>query len=429
MDRCGPARSALGAPGFAGVCSLPVRILHVSWEYPPIVYGGLGRHVHALAEAQAALGHDVTVLTDHAPDVPSSEYINGVHILRAEPAPADLPFDTDHLLAWVLDLDHRMTRRGLESLRVDTPDVIHAHDWLVAHTAMDLRALDDTPVIATMHATEAGRHQGWLPTDLSHSIHRIEAWLVGSANGVITCSTHMEAEVSRQFDTPPDSIAVIPNGIDTSRWSRTGRSRSTRSDDDGPLLVFCGRLEWEKGVHTLINAVPRLRRRIPGVRVVIAGDGSQRESLVDLARRRRVASSVEFTGWLPEAQLHELMSSADAVVVPSIYEPFGLVALEAAAVSTPLVVARTGGLAEFADEDRTAVTFTPGDVADLADAVQSLLTDPAMTSTRVRRARRRLRDRHAWPALAATTVEFYRQASARRAPRPDITFSVTAPRA
>lgn len=394
-----------------------MRICHVSWEYPPVVYGGLGRHVHALAEAQAALGHDVTVITDHAQDAPRSQVINGVRVLRADPAPPDLPFDTEHLLSWVLNLDHRLARSGLQAWRDIRPDVVHAHDWLVAHTALDLHALDGTPVIATMHATEAGRHQGWLPTDLSRSIHRIESWLVGSASGVITCSTHMEAEVARLFDVSMDSIAVIPNGIDTRRWSRSRRAPDSPATPRGPLLVFCGRLEWEKGVHTLIDAIPRLRRRMPGVHIVVAGDGSRLDSLQQQARDRRVASRVEFTGWLPESDLHRLLCSADAVVVPSIYEPFGLVALEAAALSAPLAVARTGGLAEFAGHDQTAVTFAPGDAAGLADAVQSILSDPTGTSSRVRRARRRLRERHAWPALAAATVEFYQWASSRRTRR------------
>ena len=399
------------------VCSLPVRVCHLSWEYPPVVYGGLGRHVHALAEAQAALGHEVTVVTDHAEGAPRSQMINGVRVLRADPAPPDLPFDTEHLLAWVLNLDHRLTRLGLQAWRDIRPDVLHAHDWLVAHTAMDLQALDTTPVIATMHATEAGRHQGWLPTELSRSIHRIESWLVGSASGVITCSTHMETEVSRLFDIPTDAVTVIPNGIDTRRWSRPGGAAPHRSGTNRPLLVFCGRLEWEKGVHTLIDAVPRLRRKSPGVHVVVAGDGSRLDSLRQQARDRRVASRVEFTGWLPEPDLHHLMSSADAVVVPSIYEPFGLVALEAAALGAPLAVARTGGLAEFAGQDRNAVTFAPGDVAQLAEAVHSILADLASASARIRRARRRLREQHAWPGLAAATIEFYRQASSRRTPR------------
>lgn len=393
-----------------------MRICHLSWEYPPVVYGGLGRHVHALAEAQAALGHDVTVITDHAPHLPAEQTVAGVRILRAAAAPPDLPFDTEHLLAWVLGLNHRLVTLGNATLPRLHPDVLHAHDWLVAHAARGLAAIEDTPIIATIHATEAGRHQGWLPTDLSRSIHRIESWLVESARHVITCSEHMESEVAQLFGAPTDAMSVIPNGIDTARWSTTPRRRSRggSGSQDGPILVYCGRLEWEKGVHTLLDAVARLRRGFPGLRLVIAGDGTQREALIEQSRRRRIATRVTFTGWLSQERLHEVMTSADAVVVPSIYEPFGLVALEAAALNTPLVVARTGGLTEFAADDSTAITFSPGAVDELVSAVHSVLDDPRSATIRARRARRRLRDHHAWPVLADATVSVYKQAVRQR---------------
>lgn len=397
-----------------------MRIAHLSWEYPPTVYGGLGRHVHALAEAQAALGHHVTVITQAAPDAPVEETVAGVHILRAPEAPPDLPFDTEHLLPWTLALNHRLTSAATAAWDRLRPDVIHAHDWLVAQAADNLSRIDGTPIIATMHATEAGRHQGWLPTPLSRSIHSIESWLANLAHGVITCSAHMESEVIRLFDVPADSITVIPNGVDTHRWSRrrsVGRTEKwTRGP--GPLLVYCGRLEWEKGVHTLVEAVPRLRRRYPDIQVVIAGNGSQLDSLQDLVKSRRITRRVHFTGWLPEPDLHSLLGAADALVLPSLYEPFGLVALEGAALGAPLAVARTGGLAEFAGADATAISFTPGDVADLARAVRCILDDESAAQRRTRAARRRLRERHSWPALASSTVDFYVHATqSRRTPR------------
>lgn len=391
-----------------------------------MVYGGLGRHVHALAEAQAALGHDVTVITDHVPDQPAEETRTGVRILRATPAPPDLPFDTEHLLAWVLGLNHRLASTGLAALQRLRPDVLHAHDWLVAHAVRDLAAINHTPIVATIHATEAGRHQGWLPTELSRSIHRIESWLVDTAQQVITCSEHMESEVSRLFGVSTDSMTVVPNGINTQRWSSP--AGSTLSREVGPTLVYCGRLEWEKGVHTLLDAVARLRWEYPELRLVVAGEGSQREALVDQARRRRIATKVTFTGWLTEELLHEVMATADAVIVPSIYEPFGLVALEAAALNAPLVVARTGGLAEFAADDSTAVTFSPGVVADLVGAVRRILDDPQGAATRARRARQRLREHHAWPVLAEATVSVYQQAARTQAAHRDRSTRSTATR-
>lgn len=410
-----------------------MRVLHLSWEYPPLVYGGLGRHVHALAEAQAALGHDVTVITQRPPgDVAAEEIRSGVRILRVEHDPPHLPFDEEHLLAWTLALQTAVIRRGLAWAPEGRPEVVHAHDWLMAHAGITLREALDTPLVATIHATEAGRHQGWLPSDLSRSIHDVEGWLTRTAARVIACSEHMQWEVERLFGIPGDRIDVIANGIDLGRWraSRAAAARmraryagtaspgtasaGTASPDTGPLIVFCGRLEWEKGGHTFIDALPRLRRRFPGLRAVIAGRGGQEQSLRDRVRAKRLGRTVSFAGWLPERDLHALMRAADVLVVPSLYEPFGLVALEGAALGTPLVVAATGGLAEFVIDGETGTVFPAGDPAALAAATTAALLDPDAAARMARRARRRLRREYSWERLAASTVDTYRRARRSR---------------
>lgn len=388
------------------------RILHLSWEYPPLVYGGLGRHVHALAEAQAARGDDVTVLTQASPQARADDRVNGVRILRVPHDPPTVPFDEAHLLAWVMGMESAIARRGIEIVDDHAPDIVHAHDWMMAHAAATVTsaAQGAAALVATIHATEAGRHQGWLPTDLSDSIHSVEHWLVHRAARVIACSQHMRDEISRLFRLPPENIDVVTNGIDLRRWRATpadiARARD-RYGATGPLVVFCGRLEWEKGGHTLIDALPRLRRRLPGLRVVIAGRGGAATDLERQARERRVTSLVTFTGWIPERELHGLMAAADALVIPSLYEPFGLVALEGAALSAPLVVARTGGLAEFVVEGQTGRTFTPGDPVDLARAVTEAVRDTDRSRELGRAARARLRESYRWDLLAAQTDEVY----------------------
>lgn len=397
-----------------------MRITHLSWEYPPLVYGGLGRHVHALAEAQAALGHEVSVITQATEGAPADSVAHGVRVLRVEHDPPALPFDEDHLLAWVMGLESSMTRAGISQLSTLRPEVLHAHDWIVSHAALALRtasrALDPrVALVATIHATEAGRHQGWLPSSLSHAIHSVEWWLAHEADRLIACSAHMRWEVARLFGLEESDIDVIPNGIDLRRWTTNRRAveaARARYASTGPLVVFCGRLEWEKGAHTLIDALPRLRRRMPGLRAVIAGRGGAAENLERQAKARRVGSIVHFTGWLAESDLHALMAAADVVVVPSIYEPFGLVALEGAALGAPLVVARTGGLAEFVHDDRTGRTFAPGDPVDLARAVTDAVLDPAGSTAMARRARQRLRESHMWETIAEVTDEVYRHARA-----------------
>lgn len=391
--------------------ALRVRVLHLSWEYPPVMYGGLGRHVHALAEQQAARGDDVTVITQAAEGAPEVERLNGVDVVRVPPDAPWVPFDATNLIAWVSGLNTAMARAGLGLLRTTAFDVVHGHDWLVAQASVIVAEAAGARYVTTMHATEAGRHQGWLPSDTSRAIHSVEWWSTSAAARVITCSEHMKWEVLRLFEPSRSKVAVIPNGIDPAQWQVSSSRRArTRRKYGTPLVVFSGRLEWEKGVHTLIDAVPRLRRRVPGVHVVIAGKGSADESLRRQARDKRVGKSVTFTGWVPEEQLRSLVAAADVAVVPSIYEPFGLVALEAAALSTPLVVARTGGLAELVHDGETGWTFTPGNPADLAAALTDALSSPKLARRLARAARRAVVDRHGWPAIADRTELLYHDA-------------------
>lgn len=393
-----------------------MRICHLSWEYPPIVYGGLGRHVHAIAREQARAGHEVIVVShvgieaDDGSAEPRDEVIDGIRVIRVVRDAPTVPFAAETLLGWVAGLASAMTRAGLSLAREIPIDVVHAHDWLTAHAASviteAISADRFVPWVHTVHATEAGRHQGWLPGDLSRAIHSIEEWSVHSADLVIVCSRHMRWEVERLF-AMPDSV-VIANGVDVSSILVDVRQRDEiRSKYPGTLIVHTGRLEWEKGAHTLIEALPRLRRTYSDIQCVIAGRGSQTGSLVELARRKRVGARVHIPGWLPEAELRALVAAADVAVVPSLYEPFGIVALEAAAVRTPVVAARAGGLSEFLDDDRHGFGFTPGDPASLASAVRACLSDADAARERAERAFDFVTTAHGWSTIAQRTVRHY----------------------
>ena len=388
-----------------------MRILHLSWEYPPVMYGGLGRHVHALAETQAARGDDVVVITQAADGALDDEVLNGVRVVRVDPDAPIVPRDTANLIAWVAGFNVAVTRAAITLLREWQPDVVHGHDWLVAQAAVIVKDLASIPYVTTMHATEAGRHQGWLSTDLSRAIHSVEWWSTVEASRVIACSEHMKWEVHRLFDPPRGRTAVIPNGIDPDQWHVPAARRArTRRTYGTPLVVFAGRLEWEKGVHTLIEAAPALRRRLPGLSVVVVGQGSAEEGLRRQVLEKRLGRTVSFAGWVSEEDLRSLVAAANVAVVPSIYEPFGLVALEAAALRTPLVVSKTGGLAELVVDGFTGWTFPPGNAARLADAVTAALSDPRAARRMAAAARRVVVDRHGWPAIADLTDSLYRDA-------------------
>jgi glycogen(starch) synthase len=387
-----------------------MRVLMLSWEYPPVLVGGLGRHVHALAEALTLAGHEVAVLTRHAAGAPYDEVAGGVRVVRVPEDPPLFRFDQE-LLAWTMALNHALTRAGLGLVEADPPDVLHAHDWLVAHAATTLKHHLRVPLVATVHATEAGRHQGWLPGPMNRAIHSVEWWLTYQARRVVTCSEHMRWEVTRLFDLPPEKVEVIGNGVEVDRWrSDPGQVAAMRRRyaGDGPLLVFSGRLVHEKGVHDLLRAMPRLRRRHPGIRLVVAGAGPQDGALREQARRLRLGRSVCFAGFVDD--LAALVGAADCAVVPSIYEPFGLVALEAAAAGTPLVVADVGGLRELVEHGVSGLRFAAGDPAGLADAVGALLSDQVLARRCGREARRGVLDGYAWSRVAARTAAAYHRA-------------------
>jgi glycogen(starch) synthase len=387
------------------------RILMLSWEYPPLLVGGLGRHVHALAGTLVAAGHEVTVVTRQAPGALPEEHTEGVRVIRAPEDPPHFETTGGDLLAWATAFNHALTRAALRAVRSDPAqrhryDVVHAHDWLVAHTAVTLRDHLDIPLVATIHATESGRHQGWLPAAHNRTIDDVERWLCAEAERVIVCSEYMRAEVIRLFGVPAGRTEVVHNGVDALRWRARPRAvaaaRALYAGTDGPLVSFAGRLVYEKGVQHLLAAVPVLRERFPGLRVVIAGDGPYRKELERLA-----GPAVTFAGFLTGHHLTALMAASDCYVVPSIYEPFGMVALEAAAAGTPVAVAATGGLAEIVEDGVTGVRFPPGDPDALAGAVAAVLGDREHARALASQARSRVVGDYNWPEIAARTAAVY----------------------
>ncbi len=409
-----------------------MRVLVVSWEYPPVVVGGLGRHVHALTRELAAAGHDVVVLTrrptgsDAGTHPTQDERVDGLRVLRVAEDPPHLEFATD-IVAWTLAMGHALLRAALTRLAGWRPEVVHAHDWLVAHPAIALADATGAPLVATVHATEAGRWGGWLSSAVSRQVHSTEWWLAHRADAVITCSVAMRAEVAELFDLDPDRIAVLHNGIAPGGWRRpraaVAAARERYARDGAPLLLYVGRLEHEKGVQDLIAALPRIRRRHPGARLLVAGTGTAAALLADAARTHRVLRAVRFLGHLPDADLAALLGAVDAVVLPSRYEPFGIVALEAAAAGAPLVASTAGGLGDVVVDGVTGVSFPPGDVPALAAAVDAVLADPAAARRRARTARSRLREEFDWARIAAGTAEVYARTAPggpRELPRPKI---------
>lgn len=422
-----------------------MRILHVSWEYPPVVYGGLGRHVAELAHAQTLLGHEVMVVTqspvhrEPRGDGPDGLAPAGgafaeawdderVQVVREATALSERP-GVDDLIRWVEHLDSELGASALRATRDWQPDVVHSHDWVTAGSGATLQAALGVPRVHTVHATEAGRHQGWLPHALSRTIDAIEQYAASEASTIITCSESMRREVIGLFGLdrrrpngiPPERVEMIPNGIDLDDWTAEPASaavarRRWLGEAAGPLIVQTGRLAWEKGAHLLIDAARELTGELPGLRVVIAGNGPYGEDLAEQVRAKGLTEIVQFAGWCAEADLAALMTAADAVVVPSYYEPFGLVAAEASALLTPVIAAQVGGLAELIRSGETGLTFPVGDYTALADRIREVAQDPAGADALAARARAYMADELTWGRIAGLTVAAYGRA-AERGPR------------
>ncbi|MEO7262883.1 MAG: glycosyltransferase family 4 protein [Jatrophihabitantaceae bacterium] len=382
----------------------------MSWEFPPLVVGGLGRHVGQLARQLAALGHEVRVLTRGSRAEPEQQRFEEVTVWRAAADELAIDFGSESVLAWTQAFEHSLTRAGLLLVAGWRPDVIHAHDWLVAQTAHTLRQVTGSPVVVTVHATEHGRQQGWLTDPVPRAIHSVERWLCREADAVIACSRFMAEQVSELFQLEPGEVRVIGNGVDLDLAAESHSEDETGAAAAGPgwpLLVFAGRLVHEKGLQELIKALPLLRQELPELRLVVAGAGQQLADQQDRAARYGVSDLICWAGFLDAAELARLLRAADLVVVPSLYEPFGMVALEAQLAGTPVAVSDTGGLAELVEPGRTGLRFAPQHPAAIAAAVREVVADPAAARQRAATAQRRAREEFGWAAVASRTAEVY----------------------
>jgi glycogen synthase len=356
-----------------------VRGLILSWEYPPLIEGGLARHVRKLAEGLAARGTEVHVLARGREESPAEEERDGVVIHRVrEP---ERPRDLGEFVAWIEHMNSDMLAAGVEvgdSLRFD---VVHGHDWLVASAGDHLAKRFRCPLVVTIHATEYGRHQGWVDEHPQSYIHGVEHWMANRAERVITCSAYMREHVADVYGLDEARISVIPNGIDPSELipvDDLDALRARFADPGERLVLLVGRLVYEKGFQLALEALPRLIERLGDVRFIVAGSGTAEHELREQAQRLGLDEHGSFLGWIGDDVLHSLYRIADLTVVPSIYEPFGLVALEAMASGCPCLVADTGGLREVVPSEDVGLRFRSRDPDSLGAMAERLLTDEAL---------------------------------------------------
>jgi glycogen synthase len=311
-----------------------LHVLMLSWEFPPKVVGGLGRHVYDLSTALTAHDIDVTVVTmDPGDGNPELEIINGVQVHRVQPYPLAAP----SFLTWVMQMNMALMEKSASLLNEESFDVVHAHDWLAGFCGKALKHAYRIPLISTIHATEYGRNNG-LHNDEQRFISDVEWWLTYESWRVICCSDFMSGELQRLFQLPSDKLRVIFNGVHPEIFQVDKPDPGVRRRyvaDDEQLIFFIGRLVNEKGVQVLLDAAPLILQQHPKAKFVIAGEGPCKEGLMEQARHLGIHHNVYFAGFVDDYTRNHLYRSAAAAVFPSLYEPFGIVALEAMAANPP----------------------------------------------------------------------------------------------
>ena len=380
-----------------------MRILLVTWEFPPETVGGVGAHVDGLSKSLAKDGHDVCIFTLAAPGIVEDQVVAGVRIIRAD---IDLPWlPEDDAVGFVSSGNHQITAL-LAQLDDWHPDVVHAHDWRSAWAGLTLATLCAAPLVTTFHSTESGRHGGNVPEGDPASIHSVESWIANVSQRVICCSRFMQREVIDGFELMPDQVHLIPNGVDVDEWAPNGVQQRNM------LVLAWGRVQYEKGFQVLAQAIGRLRGRVPGIRCVIAGRGPYLPELQSQVDIEGVSDLVHLAGYVTDEELRLLLHEAGCVVIPSLYEPFGIVALESLAANAPTIVARTGGLAEIMEGTEASLMFEPGNAKELATRIERVLMNPHVSQNIQAQGAEILHARFSWDAIARSTVSAYETARA-----------------
>lgn len=403
------------------------RILMLAWEFPPLVIGGLSRAVYDLSRYLVKRDCEIHIVTREVPDTPLYEKMDGIHVHRVPLAPSMTEIG---FMDWIFQMNASFTictdaliTEGIHF------DFIHAHDWLVYLAAQDLKEAYQLPLVVTIHATEHGRNHGAIHTDMQQRIHEMEYELTQKAEHVIVCSQAMKREVERIFDLPPMKVSVIPNGVEcVSTNSPTAHDhssdptslpvrhtnidsvrafRSTIAKPEDKIVFFIGRLVYEKGVQVLLSSLKLVQERIPNVKLVIAGAGPMASELKRLTAELGLSHCVHFTGFVNDEERDLLFDITDVSVFPSLYEPFGIVALEAMGRGVPIVVSDTGGLAEIIDHNQDGYKALCGHTESLAWHITDLLLHPDKAEQFAKQAYRKVTTLYDWDAISLSTRHVY----------------------
>jgi glycogen synthase len=402
-----------------------MKIAILTNEYPPNVYGGAGVHVEYLTKelAKADGGrHSIKVLCFGSQNYKKGNLtvkgIGASHKFSAKDPKHNKFLDT-------------VFRDVAMSGELDGADVVHCHTWYSHFAGLLAKQLLQAPLVLTTHSLEP--HRPWKVEQLGTAYYGsswIEKTAYENADGVVAVSGSMKEDVQNLYGVDPKRVKVIHNGIDLDEFKPTPDKRILEKyhiDKNIPFILFVGRITRQKGIIHLVNAIKYLA---PGNQVVLcAGSPDTKEIGLEMAKKIEEAKKTSknkiiwVSEMVPKKDLIALYSQASVFVCPSVYEPFGIINLEAMACETPVVASAVGGIPEVVVNGKTgilvplkhksALNAEPADprkfAFDLAQAVNSIMASPAKNRRMAVASRKRVVEHFSWKSIAAKTLDFYKE--------------------
>ena len=387
-----------------------MKILMLTWEYPPRVVGGISKVVYDLSHKMVKEGNEVTVVTYKEGDnVKYYENDKGVEVYRVD----NYMIRPNNFIDWIMQLNFNMITKANEIINKNGKfDVIHAHDWLVAYSAKSIKESYNIPLISTIHATESGRNNG-IHDETQRYINDSEWMLTYESSEVIVNSNYMKNEVQRLFGLPYDKINVIPNGVNLQLFSNVNIDYDFRRQyamDNEKIILYVGRLVYEKGIQNLIAAMPKILERYHDSKLIICGRGGMIDELREQVKYLGIENKVYFAGYCDSKKMQKMYKCADVAVFPSTYEPFGIVAIESMLSGTPTIVSDVGGLNEIIEHGVTGMKSYAGNANSIADSVLALLFDPKLCANISQNAIKKVKENYNWSKITDSTYYVYQLA-------------------
>lgn len=408
-----------------------LRIGFFVWEYPPTLVGGLGTYAENITKEFVDIGHDVSVFTLNPGNLKTREILKGVEVHRPLIADASNVFPyfvVDDLKKWGTNIKlfndiFIYNILGATKLLNDLInkekyhfDVVCVHDWLSSISGLVVKNQTSIPVVFHTHSTEWGRSGGQGSEVVSH----LEGAMAQKANRVITVSYAMHQDLIKH-GWPASKISVVWNGVDPNRYN----PKRIKQEDierirkhygipqDWNMILFIGRLTWVKGVRNLLQAMPSVLKEYPKTKLLILGKGEEQHDIEETSERLNIKDNIVYRfDFVPEEERILHYAAANICVFPSVYEPFGIVSLEAMAMEKPLVVGARGvvGFREqviSSGSDQNGIHINGEDPADISWGIKEILRNPEKAKKWGENGRKRVIEFFTWRKVAEETLKIY----------------------